>query len=557
MIKKFLLQTIPMSRLHIFLDSLSKKFPTNIIKLRELCITIILLLIFTQSAFALTAESSSYLVSKFDSGLQASKPSSDNYQLSAISTNQGGTRNSAGDTFTANTGFFGNTTYYVTVSITSYSISPSSAVIGSTIGLYISALNAQSVWAKITSPNAQEQTLTLTNNQFVNYLPSPSVVGRYDVIFYANSSSGAIASAVNHFELTAQTSLPAQSSSSGGGNNGGVGSSTTIIEKCTYIWDCTPWNLCSEGKQKRVCANIGSCAGTEGKPIEERVCSDALFDVVMKFKEIELTKNETLKFGIDLTETKGIEKIDVQIKYSIIDSKNNEIFSQIETRAIQGNLTYQKEINEIKLTDGGYTLRIDILYGNLQRAFAEQKFEVKDKGISVTNYSQNNLIFYFISIATGMASYLTNIPFYIKTHITSYATFANNKINFPDYIKIMIIIIIVILAAIFVFIRIYPKISKYLKTVYSINSKEKEGYGLTSTIGKKVYTETGDEIGKVIEVYCEDKNISGWLIKLDSKFSRREHHNKFMIRHKDVLSVKDIMIIRGDSISLLTKLKKN
>ena len=146
---------------------------------------------------------------------------------------------------------------------------------------------------------------------------------------------------------------------------------------CEYIWDCTSWSICLDGKQIRECKNAGTCSGTDGKPIEERECLDALFDVTMKFEDVELTVNDTLKFNISLIETKGIEKIDVQIKYTIMDSEGNEIFSQIETKAIQGELTYEKEIVEIKLIDGEYTLRVDILYGNLQRAFAEQKFKVK------------------------------------------------------------------------------------------------------------------------------------------------------------------------------------
>ena len=289
---------------------------------KKYLLIIFLFSIFLQSVSALTAESESYSVSSFGTGLQASNPSSETYQSSAISTTEASTRNAENDQFTTNIGFWSNTTYYVSVSIISYSISPRSAVVGSTIGLSISALNSQSVWAKITSPNSQEQTLTLINGQTVNYLPNPSVVGRYNVIFYANSSSGAIAGVADYFDLTEQT----QSSSS---SSGGGGSGSTIIKSCTYNWDCTSWSLCSDGKQTRECKNTGNCVGTENKPKEETQCSEALFDVVMKFKNIELTSNDTLKFNVSLTETKGIEKIDVQIKYSIIDNKNNEIFSQI------------------------------------------------------------------------------------------------------------------------------------------------------------------------------------------------------------------------------------
>lgn len=324
-----------------------------------------------QGVFALTANSSNYSVSMFGTGMATATPSSINYNSTILSEARGTTRNAENDLYTVNVGFFDNVGYYRTVSITSYTIYPTSAVVGSTIGLSISALNYESVWAKITSPNAQVQILNLINGGTVDYVPSPSVVGTYEVVFYANSSTGAIASVVDSFEFTAQVVVPPVEQPSGGGGG------TTIIETCAYNWDCIPWSVCSDGKQKRECKNIGTCTGNESKPIEEMQCSESLFDIILKFKEIGLTQNETLKFSVELTETKGIEKIDVHIKYSIIDSNNNEIWSQIETRAVQGNLSYEKEMSEMKLKDGNYILRVDILYGNLQRAFAEQKLTIK------------------------------------------------------------------------------------------------------------------------------------------------------------------------------------
>jgi len=322
-----------------------------------------------QPISALTANSSSYSVSMFGTGMASSTPSSTNYSSTALTEAKGTTRNAESSSLTANIGFFENTIYHRTVSITSWLISPpsKSAVIGSTIGLYISALNYQSIWAEITSPNNQVQILTLNNTNSVYYLPSPSVIGRYKVIFYANSSTGATASAIDYFELTEQAAPPVIPPSGGGG-----GGTTTVIEKCAYIWDCSSWSICQQGKQQRECKNIGNCTGTEGKPLESKECSDALFDVGIA---LTLTQNETLKFSIDLIEKKGIEKIDVQLKYSIINSNNTEIFSQIETKAILGNLSYEKEIKDVKLSDGEYLLRVDIIYGNLQKAYAEQKFK--------------------------------------------------------------------------------------------------------------------------------------------------------------------------------------
>ena len=73
---------------------------------------------------------------------------------------------------------------------------------------------------------------------------------------------------------------------------------------------------------------------------------------------------------------RGKEKIDILIKYSIINEDGYEIFSQIETKAVEGKLEYEKKLSDIKLLNGEYTLKVDALYGNLQRSFAEEKFRV-------------------------------------------------------------------------------------------------------------------------------------------------------------------------------------
>ena len=348
-------------------------------KIQLIIIFLVSTLFLINSVSALTASSENYSVSMFGTGIATGNPSSENYNSTALSTTQGTTRNAESDSYTVNLGIFNNTSPYSTVSITSYSISPNSAVVGSTIGLYISALNAQAVWAVITSPNAQVQTLTLNNTNFVYYLPAPSVVGTYAVVLYANSSTGTIASVVSSFELTAQTTSP----SGGGGSSSDGGETTAIIEKCTYLWNCSPWGLCAVGKQKRECKNTGTCNGTENKPTEEMQCSETLFDIILNLKNIQLTEDRTLKFNIDLTEKKGVEYINVYIKHSIINKEGYEIFSQIETKTIKENLTYEKEIKEIKLTDGEYTLKIEIVYGYQQRASAEQKFKVENGKIEI------------------------------------------------------------------------------------------------------------------------------------------------------------------------------
>ena len=547
---------------------------------------IILFLVFTffiNSASALTANSSSYSVNMFGTGMATATPSSANYESTALSEAKATTRNAESGTYTTNLGFFENTSYHVTVSITSYSIYPKSAIQGSIIRLSISALNSQSVWAVLTLPDSTQETIALANNGNSYY--TTNSVGVYTVTFYANNSQGNLASVIDTFEITS-TIIPPVTPPSGGG-----GGTTTIIEKCTYIWDCTSWSICLEGKQQRECKNIGNCTGTEGKPIETRECSDALFDVVMKFKDVELTANKTLRFGIDLIEQEGIDKIDVQIKYSIIDSNNTEIFSQIETRAIQGNLTYEKEISEIKLKDGEYTLRVDIIYGNQQRAFAEQKFEVKkgELGAPVKEGFNYN----FLILSMGLIFLLIILIIFIlikkrkikagklKTHreykskikrnlkkiksktfliilagfmlvgvlfiggnsmtgfIVGSASVVNNNWNIFEFVLIIGILGLLVFT--------YRK-----KIVEKIEIKKRNNYpknSLKGLIKKKVYTEQGDCIGKVDEIFLGENKIHSLRIKLEKK--QKFKVKGIVVKYKDVKSIGHIVIVDGKILEKL------
>lgn len=551
------------------------------IKKKLFFISLISIIFFlVQYVSALTANSSDYSVSMFGTGLAAANPSSANYNSTALSEAKGTTRNAESGTYTGNIGFFENTTYYRTVSITSYSISPSSAVVGSSISLYISALNYQSVWAKITSPNSQEQTTSLVNNQFVVYNP-PSLVGRYSVTFYANSSTGAIASAISYFDLTEQTTTP-----SGGGSSGG--GTTTIIEKCTYNWDCTPWGVCSEGKIKRICINVGDCTGTESKPKEEIECPQALFDVSLKLKDIKLSEDRILNFSINFMEKMTMEKIDVHIKSSIINKDGYEIFSQIETRAVQGNLSYEKEIDEIKLVDGEYTLRVDILYGNLQRAFAEQRFEITKGKIELKEELsfQKTLEFLKVNLA-----YIVVILLVLSGVILtrSYASFIYKRdgaiVKFSETIKskgkylayllfgllaigflitiyklditgrivgnllsnrgtFLPLIIIIVLALLIIFRKRFVLVlEKIIELLSGISDKNKK-YPSNSILGlmnKKVYSENGHYIGKVNDIIIENNKIESLKINIDKKYKFKARGISMSYRH--VKNVSEVVII--------------
>lgn len=470
-------------------------------------------------AFALTASSENYSVSMFSTGIAVGSSSSENYQTIFLSESKGTTRNAESESLFVNIGFFDDVSYYRTVNINSYSINPKKAAVGSPIGLYISASNYQSVWAKIIAPNKQEQILSLINEQTINFVPSPSIIGTYQVIFYANSSGGAITSVIDYFELTEQANPPQS-------NSGGGSETKKIIEKCSYIWDCTPWSICFNGKQTRTCKNVGTCIGNESKPIEEIKCSEALFDISIMLKDIIVTENKSLKFNLSLIEQFGVEKIDVHIKYSIINKSNYEIFSQIETIAVEKNLTFDKSFEGMNLEDGEYILRVDVLYGNLQRAFAEKKFRVFYELIEregSEDIQNKGKIFNSRKTLTGKIAYELSSD--------------KSRMALTYFAIILVVVLLLILGRgiISIFKRIYRQL--YLVCIKSKYVKNSVLY----LIGKKVYSESGNYIGRVRDVILGENKIEGIKIEIDKKynFSRKG----VLISYKYVKGVSEIVIV--------------
>ena len=328
---------------------------------------------------AINTSSPNYSVGRFGTGLATTNASSENYQATSITEVRGTTRNAESDSFFTNVGFFSDTSYHRTVIISSYSVSPKTAYTPASIGLYISALNYKSIWANITRPDSVVERVELTNNDYVYY--TASILGTYNITFYASGSDGSLSSVIDHFYIIKPTGGGGSSGGGGGSSGGSSGGEEEqkppiTPDPCTYIWDCTPWSVCKDGKHTRECKNIGDCKGTGTKPIEEIKCSETFFDILLNLSDITVTEDKTIIFKVNFTEMRGVEKINVLIKYSIINEEGYEVFSQIETKAVEGKLEYEKKLSDIKLLNGEYTLKVDALYGNLQRSFAEEKFRV-------------------------------------------------------------------------------------------------------------------------------------------------------------------------------------
>jgi sporulation protein YlmC with PRC-barrel domain len=103
--------------------------------------------------------------------------------------------------------------------ISNSSVSPSVIINGTSVNLSLSASNYNSIWAVVTMPDGATQTVALTNNANVIFA-NTSLDGRYNVTFYANSSSEAITNTSTYFESFRGIQFNANVTDY---NNGGVG----------------------------------------------------------------------------------------------------------------------------------------------------------------------------------------------------------------------------------------------------------------------------------------------------------------------------------------------
>ncbi|MDP4039539.1 MAG: PRC-barrel domain-containing protein [Candidatus Pacearchaeota archaeon] len=85
----------------------------------------------------------------------------------------------------------------------------------------------------------------------------------------------------------------------------------------------------------------------------------------------------------------------------------------------------------------------------------------------------------------------------------------------------------------------------FLTIKFLIKRKPKDLTRLKSIKGIKVYGADGHKIGKVKEIYLEEKKprIYGWLIKVDKNTAKKIKNKNILVKHKHVESIKHIMII--------------
>jgi hypothetical protein len=142
------------------------------------------------------------------------------------------------------------------------------------------------------------------------------------------------------------------------------------------------------------------------------------FDISIGIKNIGFTENTTLAFTVDFAERIGAEKTDAYIDYSIIDEEQSQIFNQIEKKSIEDNLSYEKEIQGVKFGDGDYLLVVSAIYGDMERAFATQRFKIENGQIKLLYGGSLRYYIYkygtWIALAFFALFLIIAIPLFVK-----------------------------------------------------------------------------------------------------------------------------------------------
>jgi len=188
----------------------------------------------------------------------------------------------------------------------------------------------------------------------------------------------------------------------GAGNYGaglyGIGQTSPIIPpvnpgpgggaapSCEYNWSCTDWfpSECPvNGIQERICANRGTCTGTEGMPVETINCTyektEPLFDIFLQVPDNykKICAGRDIKANVKLQNYGKAELLDAFMTYWIINENNTLISEVKDTRSVTTNLSFGVSLTVPEsVPEGTYRLYAQITYSGNKTAVAGGTFEI-------------------------------------------------------------------------------------------------------------------------------------------------------------------------------------
>jgi len=401
------------------------------------------------------------------------------------------------------------------------------------------------------------------------------------LVFSGNYGAGAYG--VDNYNIGEVSVVPTSTPDS---PSGGGGSS------CSYDWECTNWfpSICPEsGIQERVCANKGDCTGTVGMPNQTQTCeylgpSEPLFDIYLSLldKNKELCSGDKIKANVKLENYGKVELLDAFMTYWILDENNSLIAEMKDTRAVEGETSFNVELGIPGGTpEGTYRIYAEITYSGDKTALAGETFEVLSSEdcalFSRINFNWMYLIYGVVGILIvfGLIKLISMMFVGGKGNTRSHGDFKRKiKRNLRRIRANHFLIVIFGFAAVGLFIignsvtgfvvgagEVVGKLSGFIYFMLAVGSlgilsfvyRMKIGGligmmrnryskdSLRGLIKKKVYAEEGSYLGKVEHIVLGKNKIYSLKIKLDKR-------QKFAVRgidlnYKNVKSVGNVVII--------------
>jgi len=394
---------------------------------------------------------------------------------------------------------------------------------------------------------------------------------------------------------------PETPSGAGGGGGGGKSEAPT----CVYDWQCTGWfptECPASGTQERICINRGTCIATEGLPGIKRDCvyeyKEPLFDIFLTLldEHKEICSGEKIKANVRLENYGKIELLDAYMTYWVINENNKLIVELKDTRAITNEKEFEVELKiPEKTSEGDYRVYAQINYNQNKTAVAGETFEILSenkcnllsKKIPYLKYLiyviiAILIIFILIIIFKSRSKRKDKEPEKKKSSIEYKNKIKENlrKIRPKHFLVLLSVLILIrILSStgnnitgqtisdsllnvsggnIVWFILIVSILGfvlfGYGKTIIeNLEIKRMNKYPSNSVRGlieKKVYTENGDYIGLIEEVFIRENKIAGFGIELDKKQEFKV--KKVVVRYEYTRSIGHVVIIED----ILNNLRK-
>jgi len=247
-------------------------------------------------------------------------------------------------------------------------------------------------------------------------------------------------------------------------DNSGSGGGGLCIYNENYDWACASWSECTNGKQIRECKKYNNCGNMYERPSTEMNCEnrinktqndnaslidtvsdtinntdnnlpkEALFDIIADVVLEPKIPGDDLLVKISLVDfgVKGI--INADLTYSIMDSNGAIVRLYTKNIPVTVQTEFLDHINTTGLTDGKYTLDIDLKYlGQTYPAHTEKVFYIGKKAGILQDIYRNTVVRAFalsvMTMALLIGIYRRDQKNKLKEEINTKAEELNHELN--------------------------------------------------------------------------------------------------------------------------------